>query len=292
MNTLANSLLRLVNNEGCLVASDFTAKQKQELEDFARTTRLMSISKNGRSTIYKIENTDRIVDYLNAVQPSIFEQMDSTLPERSKNIAKEGNSKKGKSAHEACYLLMKAWHQSVVWQEGEKQMIPAKQTKCFGVAALSVTAGGQWQCNTPLWLVENQALFDRVDWLPDDFQGCIAYYAGHLPNILIQWFAEQKRSSEIVMFPDYDGVGLANYVRLLKALPSNYKLRFYWMPNWEAKLQQFGNADLWRKTRSQFERAIELLQEANGLNEEFEKLAQLSKFYGLALEQEAIWLTK
>ncbi len=290
MNALANSLNRLLKNNGCLMASDFTPKQKQELEDFSRDTRLISISKQGRSTIYKIENSALIVDYLRKTQPSILEQLDSSLPERSKNIANDRASKKGKSTHESCYLLMKAWDESVIWQAGKNLMIPAKHTKCFGVSALTVTTKSQWQCNTPLWLVENQALFDRVDWLPDDFQGCIAYYAGYIPNILIQWFAEQRRCPEIVMFPDYDGVGLANYVRLLSALHSESKLRFYWIPNWEAKLQKFGNADLWRKTRSQFERAIEQLKSANGLNEEFEKLAQLSQYYGLALEQEAIWL--
>ncbi len=36
----------------------------------------------------------------------------------------------------------------------------------LGAAALAIHAGSTWRSEHPLWLVENQALFDRLDWLP------------------------------------------------------------------------------------------------------------------------------
>ena len=290
MSTISISLNRLLDSDGSLMASAFTPKQRVELEHFARNTRLITICKQGRSVIFQISNRDRVVDFLRAQKPLHDEQLDPSLPARSRNIGKERDSKKGQTSHESYYLLMKAWDDSVVWQDENHVMNPAEQTERFGVTALKIASGDRWQTNGPLWLVENQALFDRWDWLPHDFYGCVAYYAGQLPKVFIQWLAEQKRSPEIILFPDYDGIGLANYVRLLKSRHPESSLQFYWMPDWENKLQKFGNAAVWQKTRSQFEKAIEQLQARKGLNDDFVKLAHLSQFYGKALEQEAIWL--
>jgi hypothetical protein len=291
MSTLIACLHRLLDSEeGCLNASAFTKKQKQELEDFSRTMRLITIAKKGRSTQYQILNRESIVKYINVRQPFLETQLDSTIPARSRNIALDSDSKKGQSTHESCYLLMKAWDDSVVWQDRTNIMHPAKQTENFGLAALCITSGQCWQTNTPIWFIENQALFDQNDWLPDEFEGCLIYYSGQLSNVLLKWLAERKRSPEIILFPDYDGVGLSNYTRLLNSLHADSLLRFYWMPDWEYKLEKFGNAEVWQKTRIQFENAIQQLESVKGSNDKLEKLAQLSQFYGRTLEQEAIWL--
>lgn len=292
MSTLIASLNRLLDSEkGCLNASVFTKKQKQALEDFSRTTRLIIIGKKGRSLQYQILNRESVVKYINVRQPFLETQLDIAIPARSKNIALDSDSKKGPCTHDSCYLLMKAWDDLVVWQDRTNTMHPAKQTEYFGLAALEITSGQSWQTNAPIWLVENQALFDRNDWLPDEFKGSLIYYSGQLPKILLKWLAEKKRSPEIVLFPDYDGVGLSNYVRLLNSLHTESILRFYWMPDWEYKLEKFGNAEVWQKTRIQFENVINELKVLKAIDYEFGKLAELSQFYGKALEQEAVWLS-
>ncbi|MEC4747297.1 hypothetical protein [Methylomicrobium sp. Wu6] len=139
-------------------------------------------------------------------------------------------------------------------------------------------------------LVENQALFDCCDWLPADFNGSLVYYAGQLSEILLQWLATAKRADEVTLFPDYDGIGLSNYVRLLSALPPATRLHFYWLPDWQSKIARFGNHDVWIKTRGQFETAMARLKDMNALTDDFKILATLSQTHGKALEQEAIWL--
>jgi len=119
---------------------------------------------------------------------------------------------------------------------------------------------------------------------------CLVYYAGQLSDVLLQWLSEQKRTNEVILFPDYDGIGLTNYARLVNSLHPDSTLHFYWLPDWENKLATFGNAEIWLKTRVQFENAFEKLSAMNALNDDLIKLGHLSQQHGKALEQESIWL--
>jgi hypothetical protein len=212
------------------------------------------------------------------------------IPSRSRNVGTDRNSKTGQTGHDCWYLLMKAWDSEVVWRNDHDAMHPAELTERFGVAALRLFSGQAWQCNRPLLLVENQALFNQCDWLPQDFNGCLIYYAGQLSEVLLQWLSEQKRTDDVILFPDYDGIGLSNYARLAHSLHPDSILQFYWLPDWERKLATFGNAEIWLKTRVQFENAFEKLSAMIALNDDLIKLGHLSQLHGKALEQESIWL--
>ncbi|MGR8935004.1 MAG: DUF7281 domain-containing protein [Gammaproteobacteria bacterium] len=290
MSQLSDALKCLLASPEPLTASTFSAGQRAALQQFARDTRLLDIVKQGRATVYRLIDRERAADYLRALQPLDAAQLPDHLPSRSRNIGSERDSKKGHTSHGAYYLLLKAWHKSAYWQNGSNTLPAAQLTAQFGAAALHIAPGDAWRSDSALWLVENQALFDRCDWLPGGFSGCLAYYAGHLPELLLRWLAEQPRTDSIVLFPDYDGIGLANYARLAAKLHPGTELNFYWLPEWQTKLPRFGNATLWRKTRPQFENAMQRLQAMQMVSEEFATLAQLAQFHGKALEQEAIWL--
>ena len=294
MSILSEALKRLVSNDQPLMASTFTPRQRKCLEQFARETRLIELKKQGRATIYQVINRPSINNYLRQLHPLNETSLPDGLPTRSRNIGMERNSKAGQTGHDCWYLLMKAWDSKVIWQNANDRMEPSELTTRYGVAALQIKAGLKsgrgWRCNGPLLLVENQALFDQCDWLPHDFKGCLAYYAGQLSDVFLQWLTEQKRTDEVILFPDYDGVGLSNYVRLLNALHPESSLQFYWLPDWENKLDKFGNTENWLKTRVQFENAIQKLNTRNALNDDFIKLSHLSQHYGKTLEQESIWL--
>lgn len=290
MSVLSEALKRLLASEQALTVSEFTVSQRKQLEQFARDTRLLEIGKQGRSTCYRVLNRQTVQDYLLLQQPLADDELHPELPPRSRNIGKERNSKKGQTGHECWYLLMKAWDSECVWEKENGLFHPAQLTECFGVAALRINTGQAWQCNRALLLVENQALFDRYDWLPNGFNGCLVYYAGQLSDVLLQWLCEQKRTDNIILFPDYDGIGLANYARLSETHHPETTVQFYWLPDWQTKLATFGNADVWRKTRVPFANALQKLADSNALTADFSRLACLSQHYGKALEQEAIWL--
>ncbi|MDO8845612.1 hypothetical protein [Methylicorpusculum sp.] len=290
MTVLSEALKCLLNSDQPLTASSFTPSQRTHLDQFSRETRLIERYSPGRGTVYKVIDRHSLVSYLRQLHPLDDESLLMELPARCRNIGKDRNSKTGQTSHESCYLLMKAWDANVVWESEKAIMFPSELTERFGVAALQIGAGQGWQCNGSILLVENQALFDRCDWLPLNFKGCLAYYAGQLSDVLLHWFSAQKRSETVILFPDYDGIGLSNYVRLLDALHPETNLQFYWLPNWEDKLATFGNKDTWSKSRVHFENAIAKLSAMNALNDDFIKLARLSQLHGKALEQESIWL--
>lgn len=290
MSILTDALKRLLAGDQPLTASAFTFNQRTHLERFARETRLIELNKQGRSTVYRVINRQSVFNYLRQRHPLDDVSLPADIPSRSRNIGTERNSKTGQTGHDCWYLLMKAWDSDVVWQNDNDAMHPAELTERFGVAALRLRSGQAWQCNRPLLLVENQALFNQCDWLPQGFNGCLAYYAGQLSEVLLQWLSEQKRTNEVILFPDYDGIGLTNYARLANSLHPDSTLHFYWLPDWENKLATFGNAEIWLKTRVQFENAFEKLRAMNALNDDLIKLGHLSQHHGKALEQEAIWL--
>jgi hypothetical protein len=290
MSVLSGALKRLLASDQLLTASTFSLSQRKELEQFAQSTRQIEVLKQGRSTVYRIINRQSVINYLRQLHPLDNESLPANLPVRSRNIGTERHSKIGKTSHDCCYLLMKAWDAEVVWDDGNSILQVSELTENFGAAVLQISLGQAWQSNRPLLLVENQALFDRCDWLPEKFNGSLAYYAGQLSELFLQWLAEQKRTDVVILFPDYDGVGLSNFVRLNNALHPDTLLQFYWLPDWEHKLKIFGSTKVWQETRVLFENAMQKLQTMNVLNDDLIKLGALSQHYGKALEQESIWL--
>jgi hypothetical protein len=180
MSLLSEALKRLLAQEQPLNASDFTQGQRKALEQFALNTRLIEVKKQGNGVVYRLIDRQSIRNYVRQLHPLDDEQLLSLLPKRSRNIGTDLSSKRGQSGHDSFYLLMKAWDSDVVWQYGDKTMNPSELTKRLGVAAMQVSTNNSWHCNRPLLLVENQALFDRCDWLPDGFNGCLVYYAGQI----------------------------------------------------------------------------------------------------------------
>lgn len=290
MNALTEALKRLLDSGEALTASAFTPNQRKLLEQFALSTRQINIGKQGRGTLYRVVDRTSLTAYIQQQQPLAENELPDAIPVRGKNIGTHRGSKKGKSGHEYCYLLIKAWDSQAIWQHAGNTLNPAELTENFGAAALQISRDTDWTSNRSLLLVENQALFDCCDWLPEGYNGSLAYYAGQLSEILLQWLAAEKRTEEVILFPDYDGIGMANYVRLLCTLQPATRLHFYWMPDWQDKIARFGNQDVWLKSRVQFEAAIAKLEAMRALTGDFKKLAALSQHHGKALEQEAIWL--
>ena len=130
--------------------------------------------------------------------------------------------------------------------------------------------------------MENQALFDRTDWLPANTVATLLYYGGQLDGRLLAWLAGRPRARRIVHFADYDGVGLANFARLHALLGDACEC--WLMPDWSDKLARYGSNRLWRDTLREFTAA------AARLPDYLLPLTRQMQQSGLALEQEAVWL--
>ena len=220
------------------------------------------------------------------------EDLPDSLPNRAANIASYRNSKSSHHRHSAYYLLMRACGEQIQWNNDFNQLHLSEMTTQYGVAALEIEAGDSWHSEQPLWLVENQALFDCIDWMPKGVQASVHWYRGQLNNNLLDWLAEQKRAPEVVLFPDYDGVGLHNFMRLHQRLGDRCSI--WLMPDWEAKLGKYGSNDIWLNTQSDFNTAAAYLSETlsshSPKDRSLQNLLTVIRTQGLTLEQEAVWL--
>lgn len=95
------------------------------------------------------------------------------------------------------------------------------------------------------------------------------------------------RTPRLLLFADYDGVGLHNYARLRERVGE--QAGFWLMPDWRSRLERFGNPDIWRKTLGDFQAAQPYLDDPS-VSEAVRALVDTLRRKGLALEQEAVWL--
>lgn len=265
-------------------ASQFTPAQRSALDRFARQTGAVSCQRQGRGDVYSVGNQavfDAHVTQLSPqVEPSIAEQ----LPLRAQHVAHARDSKARRHLHGSYYPLLKAAGTGVVWRESDQgaELNLGAATLDFGAATLRIQQADAWRSEQDLWLIENQALFDRTDWLPEGTQATLLYYGGQLDGRLLSWLGQRPRANRVILFPDYDGVGLANFVRLHNLLGDT--CAFWLMPQWQGKLASYGNNQLWQDTLRHFTSAVDQL------SVELRALVDQMQRSGLALEQEAVWL--
>lgn len=294
--SLVAALARLLEGESptqprTCRASAFTSSQRQALEDLARRTGALRVRLEGRGSVYQVVNEELLMSHLRTLRPQHADAIDPSIPRRAANIAHSRSSKGHAHGHELHYLLVKSISGDVLWRDKPDDaghvFDLAKATHTAGAGVLAIREDDFWCSDEPLWLVENQALFDRLDWLPSGAHGTVAYYAGQLPGRLLSWLARRPRAPQVILFPDYDGVGLLNYAKLLEC--SRSPCSFWLMPDWPALVKTYGSNVVWQNTQADFQTAFARLKAAGAPEEVIELCVALSS-QGLALEHESVWL--
>lgn len=295
--SLAAALVKLLEGDGSAQtqtcrASAFTGAQRLALEDLARRTGALRVRLEGRGSVFQVVNLEILSSHLQNLRPQHADEIDPTIPNRAANIAQSRSSKGRAHGHDLHYLLIKSISDGVVWRGQSKNSDHvfdlSEATQTAGAGVLAIREVDDWVSDEPLWLVENQALFDRLDWFPSGSHGTVAYYAGQLPGRLLNWLAHRPRAPQVIIFPDYDGVGLLNYARLLEVCRS--PCTFWLMPDWQSLLKKYGSNTVWQNTQSDFEAACPRLRAADAPKVVLELCRELSK-QGLALEHESVWLS-
>lgn len=280
---LRAALLRL-QGKSPAPASQFTRAQREALDRFARQTGAVHCLRQGRGDVYSIGDQAVFDAHLTALSPQVEASMAGQLPLRAQHMAHARDSKARRHQHGSYYPLLKAVGDAVNWHAPEQgASLPLSAlTRDFGAATLCVAPDDDWSTEQALWLIENQAPFDRTDWLPAGTQATLLYYGGQLDGRLLSWLGQRRRASRVILFPDYDGVGLANFARLYGVLGDACEC--WLMPHWESKLARYGSNQLWRATLDHFNGALERLPAC------LKELAEQMQRMGLALEQEGVWL--
>lgn len=280
----------IASQNGQLPGSKLTATQKSALDQFMRQTAAISHQTSGRGVIYRIKDSVTVERHWREISPSSGDELDADLPMRAANIAQSRMSKSAAHGHQRYYLLIRAVGNANWYSDNGDSLNLQDITHKLGAGVLAI--GGDceqsWHTQGELWLVENQALFDRLDWLPKDCNATVAYYSGQVRKQLIDWLALRKRSSRIWLFPDYDGVGLSNYLRMKRLLGS--QVNFWLIPDWEQRLLRYGNNKIWQDTAREFNAMLPLLLPVIKDEPELCLLVEAMQRNGLALEQEVVWL--
>ena len=285
-NALADALVKLLKTGTDAGSSAFTPAQREALDDLARRMSALAVRPKGRGAVYQVLNRQALESLLRQLRPMEAGDLDGSLPQRATNIATHRNSKSRKAGHEIHYVLMKAVGEGVLWRGSERTLDLSSVTAAGAVGALPIEITDDWHSDSPLWLVENQAVFDQTDWFPGAVPATLAYYGGELSSRLLAWLASRRRAPQIVLFADYDGVGLHNYMRLLDQCGT--QCRFWLMPGWRELLTRFGNQTIWQDNHQRFVAASDRLASSGASNEVLELCRRMSR-EGLALEQEAVW---
>lgn len=285
---LADALDKLLAADGSLACSQFTLSQRRALDEFARKTQSIRLTTNGRGSLYQIIRGELVEAHMVRLRPRQEEDLSAALPRRALNVAMYRNSKCSAAGHAVQYLLLKAIGVDVGWHDGQGQIMDLSAlTRLCGAAAVAVQVGDSWHSDEPLWLVENQALFDDLSWLSESASGTLCYYSGQLSGLLLDWLAAQLRAPQVILFPDYDGIGLQNFARLRERLGEGCE--FWLMPDWAERLRAYGNRQIWLTNLVSFQDAVQRLR-AQGIPADLAELCNAMQSMGLALEQEGVFL--
>ncbi len=285
---LADALVKLLASESGLANSQFTPAQRVALDEFARKTGAIRLQNQGRGSLFRVIDRMLAEAHLRQLRPLLGDAVPKDLPTRAANVGMYRNSKGSAAGHTRQYLLLKSIDQAVRWHDGQGQELdlPAITQLC-GAAALEIRPNDGWSSASPLWLVENQALFDNLRWLPAGAGGTLCYYAGQLSGGVLDWFESKQRTSQIIFFPDYDGIGLQNFARLRERVGD--ACEFWMIPGWRDLIQCYGNRKIWQDNLANYQDAIARLK-ALGMQPELADLCRSLQSSGMALEQETVFL--
>jgi hypothetical protein len=288
---LVKALTRLIEvYPDSIAGSTLTSSQKKLLEEFSRKTQSVQVTPKGRGVVYGILDMDVVKVTLEQLAPN--QNVSPSAPQRAVNIASTRSSKQGRVGHDVTYVLAKAVANPLWESSGGPTDHLNVATEEFGVFSLEVGGERNRDLNThhSIWLVENQALFDRLDWLPNNEPTTVIWYRGQLHNKLIDWLSVPERAPKVYFFADYDGVGLSNFRRLNERLKE--RAEFWMMPNWKELLNRYGQNQLWVDTAREFNSFLENNSNLLVQSSHLQALVLEMQTNGLALEQESIWLSK
>lgn len=286
---LADALGKLLASESGLANSHFTPAQRVALDDFARKTGAVRLQSQGRGSLFRVIDRPLAEAHLRQLRPLQGDAVHDDLPVRAANVGMYRSSKGSAAGHACQYLLLKSINQAVRWHDGQGQELdlPAITQLC-GATALAIRSNDNWSSASPLWLVENQALFDDLRWLPAQATGTLCYYAGQLSGGVLDWLEAKPRASQIIFFPDYDGIGLQNFARLRERVGD--ACEFWMIPGWRDLIQSYGNRKIWQDNLANFQDAVARLT-ASGMQPELGDLCSSLQSSGMALEQETVFLS-
>jgi len=247
-----------------------------------------------RSSIIKLVDGNSLRGYIDEQMSEIYKYRNAseTMHGRALNIVRNGNSKSGCSTVIEKPFFIRGFNGAALSRNGVKLDI-ASNTKKFGIAAfrIDLESSLHTECSNPtVVLVENLESFMYIEKVIPCVDVAI-WYSGNIDANLygiFKWDGFNK--SKVLISPDYDKVGLNNYLSLRKALYNSLVSASLFIPNnLEELMISYSNKKL--HTDQNFSDNLnKFVSFANTYSDDkLMRVLQLMVKYG-GLEQEAIQL--
>lgn len=183
-------------------------------------------------------------------------------------------------------VLLRAWSDTALWCGGVP-VLAASATKAHGLFSFVLVPGSRYELRAPCALVENPAMLLAFERLGLTSTIPIALYAGgRVSGRVLRWLASiSDPGFHLTHFPDYDPVGLSEFVRVRAALGDRATLHL--PAGLSEAFSRFANKDLLRREASQ---ALLPALRTNR-SPEVRTVLNLIELHNAGLEQESLLIT-
>lgn len=273
-NSTRNCLIKL-KEAGRLTSSQVPKSAAKEINQI-KDQGFIDWERSGRGGIYTINDPEAIKTLL---ENTGYHGPTENLSSKARAVAFHKDAHKGR---DDTLLLMLSATNGVKWQNNGVSVDIFRIVRQCGIASLLIRPEDNWQTDDPIALVENKDLLVYADryFKQIQFTGSILYYRGWVSKRTIAWLKKQ-RNIPITIFPDYDLVGLKNYLILKKELPD---INIYIPGDLPNLLTRYGKSE--KLNSSTDRKIIEQTRDADALY----IYSQILK-YGVCLDQESLMLT-
>ncbi|MFK4132194.1 hypothetical protein ACI2KR_07865 [Pseudomonas luteola] len=176
-------------------------------------------------------------------------------PARAKSIIEKGHSKAGDSLESTPLKIRGVSDKCFLVIDGHK--VTPSHFRFFNGAFTYMLADKPehtFEVKGKLYLIENYESWAHAErYLPHD--GVYVHYQGWLSERLLEWLSV-VHSKDIVLSPDYDLVGLHNWLRLKQQIP---KANLFWPINFSELLDKHPSSEIWKKQYGFLDGASRLL---------------------------------
>jgi hypothetical protein len=269
--------LAILSDSSSLPASSISKADRQRLRTLFDAGVIEEVRLGaGRRLI--VTNRTALRAFILSLYPSGLEGFKGDLPSRSRAVAERRDSKKAIGKRPT--ILLARGFNDCTFRKDESRLPVAEWTESAGVASLCLDAMAGWQYRGTLSLVENLETFWHIEKIAPSVDLAI-YAEGRIGADVLNWLSSPGMiESKVIHFPDYDPVGMDEYLRIKRACPERTKL---FLPvDLEMLFSRYGKAQLLHDSSAVLARL------RKSVDIEVRYVVEFMDRYGVGLEQEAL----
>lgn len=233
--------LQKVQEQGQATLASCPAKHKQAVNQYIDRDILSLSMRNGRGYV-SIKDWETVQSWL---EQSIVIVPENT-PARAASILEHGDSKANGKILKYLRLSLRSINPSATLSINGRETSISEATDYSGELAIFHDPDGPqklYAFNAPLYLIENlESWAEAQRFLP--YEGIFLHYPGWISEKLLKLLKEYICAPSIFIAPDYDLVGLANWLRLKAQMP---EAMIFFPENFSTLLRERPSTHLWQK---------------------------------------------